>query len=1145
MKKKFKCKGRCFGLGNFRSMKFFVLFMLLAVFQVNAEVRSQETFLSIKKTNATLIDILKTIEAQSGYTCLYSYSDVAKVANLTVELKNVPVQDVLEVCLKDTKLGYKIVDQTIIIRNLTELEQKKDEVKKKSITGKVTDSKKEPLPGVTILVKGTTIGVVTDVEGNYKITLPDQKEISLLFSFIGMVSQEIKVTNQTEINVVLEEDVENLEEVVVNGIFTRKASSFTGSIVSVTKEKLLQVSNQNVFQSLKNLDPSLMIFDNMDYGSDPNRNPKMQLRGTSSFNLSGGEVDLKGTYGTDPNAPLFILDGFEATVQKIMDLDMNRVESLTILKDASAKAIYGSKAANGVIVIETKKTTDGELRVSYTGSVDLSIPDLSSYHLTNAAQKLEVEKDAGLYDGDKYDPTGLPKKYNRILSAVLAGVDTDWLAKPLRTGVGTKHTLSVELGSNDLRVIADLSYNNIQGVMKGSERVNTAGSLMVSYRHKKFNFRNILTVTSNVSNDSPYGQFSEYARLNPYWSPYDENGLLSQNIALQFIDDKDKETSDEFVANPLYNASLNTLLRQEYIDVTNNAYIEWMIKPGLKATGRFGITEKRTKADEFYPANHLKFKSYSDDDYFRRGSYQINEGDNKTLTGDLNVNWSKEWGKHFVFGNLGYTLSENTFEEDIYNAEGFPNDKMNNIIFAKQYTKDMKPTGVESTTRDMGFLGVANYAYDNRILVDGSYRASASSQFGSNSRWGQFWSVGMGWNIHNERWMKDRWEHLNMLKLRGSVGYTGSQSSEAYASIASYKYFMDQTYDQFLGAYLKGMKNDDLKWQEKLDYNIGIDVDIAHNFTLKFDYYISQTTNTLLDFTIPPSTGFTSVKENIGDVKNTGFDAYLTYTPWRNVKDRSFFTLTAAVSHNKNKITGISDAMKQYNKKQDEIASDRFDNRPVQKYYEGVSMTAIWAVKSLGIDPATGEEIFLSKDGKRTNSWSAADMVICGDELPDFSGNFGFNYTWKGLSLNCVFRYQFGGQMYNQTLVDLVENADLNYNVDKRVYDGRWRNPGDIKPYKALKYVNVQKPGTNEWESKMIKTQATSRFVQDRNDLTLSSVNLSYDMMNHDFINKIGLKVLRFSFYMNDVYTWSSIRVERGTSYPFARSFNFSLSATF
>lgn len=219
------------------------------------------------------------------------------------------------------------------------------------------------------------------------------------------------------------------------------------------------------------------------------------------------------------------LDGFEATVEKIMDLDMNRIESLTILKDASAKAIYGSKAANGVVVIETKKTTDGQLRVTYTGSVDVSLPDLSSYNLTNAAEKLEIEKDAGLYEDDGNSLT-LSKKYNEILTAVRSGVNTDWMAKPLHTGVGHKHTLSVELGSEALRVIADLSYNRVIGVMRGSDRTNTSGSLMVSYRHKKFNFRNILTVTSNESNDSPYGDFSEYARLNPYWAPYDENGLL-------------------------------------------------------------------------------------------------------------------------------------------------------------------------------------------------------------------------------------------------------------------------------------------------------------------------------------------------------------------------------------------------------------------------------------------------------------------------------------------------------------------------------------------------------------------------------------------------------------------------------------------
>lgn len=317
---------------------------------------------------------------------------------------------------------------------------------------------------MSVFVKGTTLGVATDMNGEFKLELPSIEQVTLVFSFVGMKQKEVKVTDTKPLQVILEEDIAEMEEVVVNGIFTRKANSFTGSVVSMSKDQLLQVSNQNVFQSLKNLDPSLLIFDNMEFGSDPNKMPKMQLRGTSSFDLGGNsELDLKGTYGSDPNAPLFILDGFEATVEKIMDLDMNRIESLTILKDASAKAIYGSKAANGVVVIETKKTTDGQLRVTYTGSVDVSLPDLSSYNLTNAAEKLEIEKDAGLYEDDGNSLT-LSKKYNEILTAVRSGVNTDWMAKPLHTGVGHKHTLSVELGSEALRVIADLSYNRVIGV---------------------------------------------------------------------------------------------------------------------------------------------------------------------------------------------------------------------------------------------------------------------------------------------------------------------------------------------------------------------------------------------------------------------------------------------------------------------------------------------------------------------------------------------------------------------------------------------------------------------------------------------------------------------------------------------------------
>lgn len=985
-----------------------------------------------------------------------------------------------------------------------------------------------------MLVKGTKLGVVTDTAGKFQLTLPLEKEVTLQFSFIGMKAQEVKIKDYKPLSIVLEEEATEVEEVVVNGIFQRKAGSFTGSALTMKGEDLKRVSNSNVFASLKNLDPSLMIFDNLEFGSDPNKMPTMALRGKTAFDLGSDDIDLKGSYANDPNAPLFILDGFEASVQKIADLDMNRVESLTILKDASAKAIYGSKAANGVIVIETKKNTESSLRISYSGSVEIQAPDLSSYNLTNAAEKLEIEKDAGLYyDKNLSTLFNLQKDYNKKLAAVVSGIDTDWLSKPLRNGVGTKHGISFEMGNERLNLIVGFSYNNVQGTMKGSDRTNYEGSVSISYRYKGLNFRDNLTITSNVANDSPYGAFSEYAVLNPYLSPYDEKGNLVQNASII-------PGADNFEANPLYNASLNTKLTSKYLDVTNNFSVEWMIVMGWKVTGRFGITEKRVRADEFYPANHLKFRSYSGEDLFRKGSYQMNEGEEKRMSGDVNMQFSQQFGdKHYVFANAGFTLSEAYYEELIYKAEGFPHDRMNDMMFARQYVKDTKPTGRESTIRDIAVLFAGNYAYDDRFLVDGSFRTSASSQYGKNNRWGQFWSVGVGWNIHNEVWLKD--SKIQQLKLRGSVGYTGAQSSEAYASLATYEYDLERVYMGFLGSKLKAMRNEDLKWKEKFDYNVGLDFNIGRLFSMKFDYYIGKTKNNLLDFDIPTYTGFKTVKENVGDVENKGFDLRLSITPWNMPRERAYFTITTAISRNKNKITGVSAAMQNYNDKQDEVASSVFYNKPVQKYYDGVSLDAIWAVRSLGIDPTNGQEIYLDKKGNRTYTYRVSDQVVCGDKLPDFQGTAGFMFSYKGIELNATFRFQYGAQMYNQTLVDKVENASLKGNVDKRVYDGRWRNPGDLKPYKTLGNQWVAEEG----EYKDEKTQATSRFVQDRNELSLSSLRVGYDFWKHNFIKKVAMERLRVEFYMNDVFMLSSIKTERGTAYPFARSFNFAIQATF
>lgn len=1134
-------------------MKLTLLFLALSVVSLRGEIAAQTVFHDFRMNDATLLEVLNSIESKSEFTCLYSNDDVAQVKGLSLDFARATVEQILNECMAGTSLEYVIIDDTIIIRAASAKRVSAAQQTSRTVRGVVKGRDGAPVIGATVVLKSNTlVGTTTDIDGAFSITVPDRPDAVLVFSYIGMKTLEVSATGDSPLNVVMEENETRIDEVVVNGIFSREAATFTGSVVTMGKEELLRVGNQNVFQSLRNIDPSLIIMDNMEFGSDPNQTPKMQLRGTSSMPLDNtGAFDLKGTYGYDPNEPLFILDGFEATVEKIMDLDMNRIERLTILKDASAKAIYGSKAANGVVVIETKKTTEGEIRVSYTGTMDVTAPDLTSYNLVNAAQKLEVEREGGLFEpepGLNYmsDKQRLDEKYNRILTAVLAGVDTDWLAKPLRTGIGTKHAVSIELGNNDLRFIGDFSYNNVAGVMKGSDRTTTSGTIMVSYRHKRFNFRNTLSVTSNVGNDSPYGTFDEYARMNPYWSPYDENGQLLQNIVFQFSENRENEP--DFEPNPLYNASLNTLLRSEYIEVTNNAFVEWIILSNLKATARFGITEKRTGADEFYPSNHLKFRNLVDDDLFRRGSYQLNEGDSKTMTADLNVNWAETFAeKHVLFANAGFTIDENTYQENSFLGEGFPEGVMNNIIYARQFAKDSKPEGTESTIRNIGALAVASYSYDYRYLLDASYRLTGSSQFGRNNRWGHFWSVGAGWNIYNEEWMKG-FEKLRLLKLRGSVGYTGAQGSDAYASLARYKHFLDKVYDNFYGASLLGMWNPDLKWQQKLDYNIGLDLNWGESIALKFDAYLSQTTNTVVDFTLPHTTGFGSVKENVGDVRNKGFDAFITYTPWRRAADRSSFSITGAISHNKNKITGISDAMREYNSRMDLILADRKENsRPVTKYAEGASMNAIWAVPSLGIDPATGLEMFRSRDGSITPAWNAADQVVCGDAMPKYSGNLGFNLNWKGLGLNLVFRYQWGGQYYNQTVVDLVEDANLNYNVDYRVFEGRWRNPGDVKPYTALntRMRNEMIDGEYTGQQYLLKTQPTSRFVQDRNELSLGSINLSYDFFQHRFIERWGMERLRLNFYMNDVFTLSSIKMERGTSYPFARSFSFSLSATF
>ena len=989
------------------------------------------------------------------------------------------------------------------------------------LQGVVTDTDDFPLPGAHIIIKELEMAAVSDMNGEFSVLLPVSKQVTVEFSFVGMQSV-VKVYDgkQNQLNQVIRlKSNEELEEVVVTGLFDYNSKTFTGSAVSYTQEDLKSIGNSNVLKIIQSLDPAFIVESNSINGSNPNHMADITLRGNASF---GG---LQGEYAGNPNAPLFILDGFEASQEQIFDLDMNRIKSVTILKDGAAKAIYGSKASNGVIVVETILPEAGRLRVTYTGDLSVETPDLTSYNLTNAAEKLQVELNAGRYTSSvPYYQAQLDEQYYAIAANIARGVDTYWLSQPLRTSIGQKHSAYIEGGTDEMRYSATVGYNDVAGVMKQSGRRNVQGNVNLSYRYGKWMFRNSLSVTRNRADDSPYGSFSDYVSVNPYFAPYDENGNVRK--VLGYYTTPGANGSVLTYYNPLYNASLGTKNFSKYTEIVENFYIEFRPIDALRFTARLGYTFKDNRREDFYPGDHTRFNDWTGDRYFQRGSYSITNGEANNLNIDITGNYSHQWDKHQLLANAAYSLQSTNSMSEGMTAWGFLNNHVDYITFAKQYAEGGKPTGSESTTRSLGITAAANYSYDERYLLDFSLRFNGSSVFGNNNRWGTFWSAGAGWNLYKEHFM-DGADWLTLCKFRVTYGLTGNQNFSPYQSKATYKFYDSIIYDNISGAYLMGMPNPNLKWQQTGDFNVGLDLGLFNDVNVRVDLYNSRTRDALIAMSIPTSTGFTTYMENMGNVTNRGVEATAN---WRFYHEgQSYMSLSGSLGHNKNRVTEISDALKNYNSEQDANST----KSPIIRYEEGQSMSAIWAVRSLGIDPATGKEMFLKKDGVTTTyDYTTDDYIIAGDSNPILHGTFGLNGEWKGLGLSLLFSYQWGGDYYNQTLVDRVENANVAYNVDSRIFSDTWQSAGDIAKYKHI-------------SSTPTTTYASTRFVQRDNTLDFTSFSAYYDFKHCDWLEKAHMERLRLTFYLNDVFHLSTIKTERGLNYPYARTFSFSLTSTF
>ena len=992
-----------------------------------------------------------------------------------------------------------------------------DEIIKRGVTiyGVVIDKKtEEPLIGASVAIwKGDKMvtGVSTDIEGAFRL-VSEMEEFELRVSYIGYKELVIdsKSRKLTAMRVELEEDANTLSDVVITGFVSKNKETFTGSATEITGMELRQVSGTNLIGAISALTPGMAMVQNTSQGSNPNHTPELVLRGMSSFSNSGQQV----------NQPTIILDGTEISMQELYDLDINEVEKITVLKDASATALYGSKAANGVIVISRKPILESTVRVQYNFTGNLQFPMLSDYNVLTPAEKLEYERLAGLYDGKGVidATTGLPVQYqldelyNTRYKQIRAGQYSDWLSQPARTAFSHDHSLRVYGGAANLRYELTGRFGDTRGVMKGDYRKRYGLGFKLDYYIGTFTLSNRTTYQELSVKDSPYGSFSQYVRMNPYDRMFDENGKPNNNLAWD-------------LDNPLYEATLGSFSTSGERVLSNSTDFRWDISKMFLLTGHFNLSSDIGWNDNFISPDSRTFKNVTE--LSQKGSYTKGTSKGISYNGNVVGTFNKFFkDESLVSLSAGWEINYSDSKSESFQTIGYFNDNLSFIGNAVGYPASGKPYGTISETADVGFFTTGNFSWRNRYFVDATWRTTGSSQFGENNRYGHFWSAGLGWNIMNEGFMRHVKKNFDVFKVRGSAGYTGKVSFSPFQAITMYQYLNDYEYKNGIGAVPMTIGNIDLTWERTFTYNVGLDLsmfDRRLNFTL--DAYIRKTTDLLLDKAMAPSTGVTTAKSNLGEMENRGIEYQLDGYIFRT--NDFYWRLSTTGYANRNKITKIDKALEEINKNNQENA-DLYVT-PLPQYAEGESVSALKLVRSAGIDPATGKEIYIKRNGEYTFKYDPADKVLIGDTEPAFSGTAGTNLYWKGFSVYALFSFRLGAWVYNTTRVTKVEGANPEYNADKRVFEDRWKQPGDHAIYKDI--ADSSRP------------EQTDRFAEKENTLSLGSLNISYEFSDN-ICKRIKLRNLRVGVNFTDILRLSTVKIERGTDYLYSQGCEFYLNVT-
>ncbi|MDR2129998.1 MAG: SusC/RagA family TonB-linked outer membrane protein, partial [Odoribacteraceae bacterium] len=753
-------------------MKLLSIFMFAFVVCVSANGYAQKQVVSLDLRQSDVGALFREIRKQTGLRFVYNEQHARSLPRFDVRKKNARVDEVLDEVFGESPLQWFFEEDVIFVTPRQQVRPQAATAATERVSGSVRDERGNPLPGVTIRISGSQMGYITNAEGIFQFNIPLVRDtLTLIFSFVGMKTQPVLLKKLKEgetrkaLHVTMREEQVALEDVVVTGYANIRKSSFTGTATRITRDELQKVTTGNVLQALQVFDPSLRTVRNNEMGSDPNTLPEFNIRGAAGVGITDldrvqsnvSQFALKN----NPNLPVFILDGYEVTTEKIYDMDPNRIESVTILKDAAATAMYGSRAANGVIVIETVAPKPGELRVTYNLTGTFTAPDLSSYNLMNAREKIEAEVAAGLLD-ERSSFYQYFSEYRAKMNNIERGIDTYWLSQPLRTQVNHRHSLYLEGGAESVRMGLGLNYDAEAGVMKGSYRDRVGAELRADYRVRGIQVTDNVSFTRMRSQASPYGEFSTYVKLSPYFPIYNpDTGEVEEINRVGVI----------AFTNPLYNAvHARNFKRSGYLQFSNNFSINAFFLDYFQLKFQFAATYTENDSEQFFDPNDTsKFNSWNYTPA-TRGELDLDESTSLAWNSNLMLMYNRDIRDHNINLNLGLNANEEEGKSASYAYNGFPSAQFHDPKYANGMLHD--PDFDDEHSRLIGVLLLGNYTFRDTYLLDLSLRADGSSKFGNEQRFAPFWSVGAGVNLHHYDLVK-KYPFVNSARVKVNYGQTG------------------------------------------------------------------------------------------------------------------------------------------------------------------------------------------------------------------------------------------------------------------------------------------------------------------------------------------------------------------------------------